>query len=190
MNMQESITVVSVVKSSQPLPVDPVEANPRNVVAGADSGDFEAVYERNFDPLFRLASMLVSNQAEGEEIAQEAFVRWYARRGIVKDPDSYLRTVVINLSRDGLRRRLTVRRRAHVFEAAAVEAAAGTEAVPTNPLLDVIAGLPARQRAVVLLRYYEGRSERDIATIIGCRPGTVKSLLSRALDALRKEIEL
>jgi RNA polymerase sigma-70 factor (sigma-E family) len=159
------------------------------VKPAAEHDSFEVVYHRNYDALFRLASMLVSSTTEGEEIAQEAFVRWYARRSVVKDPDSYLRTVVINLTRDGLRRRYSAKRRAHLFQTEAREAAAGTEATPSSPMLDVIAQLPARQRAAVLLRFYEGRTEQEIASIIGCRPGTVKSLLSRALDALRKEIE-
>jgi RNA polymerase sigma factor (sigma-70 family) len=160
---------------------------PSDVDSQAQS--FEAVYERNYDSLFRLAAMLVSNAAEGEEIAQEAFVRWYARKATVHDPDSYIRTVVINLSRDGLRRRYTVRRRAHLFQAEAVAAAAGNDATPSDPMIDVVMKLPSRQKAAVLLKFYEGRSENEIASIIGCRPGTVKSLVSRALDALRKEIE-
>jgi RNA polymerase sigma factor (sigma-70 family) len=153
------------------------------------SQSFEAVYKRNYGALFRLASMLVSNTAEGEEIAQEAFARWYARRTTVYDPDSYLRTIVINLSRDGLRRRYTVRRRAHLLQTEAVAAEAGSNATPPDPLLDVVMKLPNRQKAAVLLKFYEGRSESEIASILGCRPGTVKSLLSRALDALRKEVQ-
>lgn len=48
--------------------------------------------------------------------------------------------------------------------------------------------LPTKQRAVLVLRYYEDLSEREIANVMGCRPGTVKSLASRALEALRKEL--
>jgi RNA polymerase sigma factor (sigma-70 family) len=151
--------------------------------------DFDVVYARNFDALFRLASLLVSSATEGEEIAQEAFVRWYARSGVVDDPDAYLRTVVINLTKDGLRRRYASRKRAHVLEAEAREVSFGSHATPQNPLLDVIGKLPSRQKAAVILRFYEGRSEQEIASILGCRPGTVKSLLSRALDALRLEVE-
>jgi RNA polymerase sigma factor (sigma-70 family) len=181
--MQVTQGIGAMVSLPQELVTDPPSA-----LVVPEAGTFDAVYQRNFDALFRLASMLVSSTTEGEEIAQEAFVRWYARRTVVKDPDSYLRTVVINLTRDGLRRRYTAKRRAHLFQTEAREAAVGAEATPSTPMLDMIAHLPARQRAVVLLRFYEGRSEHDIASIIGCRPGTVKSLLSRALDALRKEV--
>jgi RNA polymerase sigma factor (sigma-70 family) len=51
-----------------------------------------------------------------------------------------------------------------------------------------LAALPARQRAAVVLRYVEDLSERDIAAVLKCRPGTVKSMLSRARDVLRKEL--
>jgi RNA polymerase sigma factor (sigma-70 family) len=56
-------------------------------------------------------------------------------------------------------------------------------------LLDVIDALPSRQKAVIVLRYYEDLSEAEIARALGCRPGTVKSLAARALERLRKDIE-
>ena len=56
-------------------------------------------------------------------------------------------------------------------------------------LLDVIYALPYRQKAVIVLRYYEDLSEAQIAAALGCRRGTVKSLAARALAGLRKEIE-
>ena len=62
------------------------------------------------------------------------------------------------------------------------------ETPEARELLDAVARLPYRQRAVVVLRYYADFSERDIADALGCRPGTVKSLASRALDTLRQEL--
>ena len=56
-------------------------------------------------------------------------------------------------------------------------------------LADAVAALPYRQRAALVLRYHVGLSEAEIADALGCRPGTVKSLTSRALAALRKGIE-
>ena len=56
-------------------------------------------------------------------------------------------------------------------------------------LADVLAALPVKQRAAVVLRYYEDRSEADIADLLGVRPGTVKSLLHRGLARLREVIE-
>jgi RNA polymerase sigma factor (sigma-70 family) len=52
-----------------------------------------------------------------------------------------------------------------------------------------LASLPARQRAVVVLRYFDDRTEAEIAELLGCAPGTVKSHSSRALAALREQLE-
>ncbi len=58
-----------------------------------------------------------------------------------------------------------------------------------DDLADAVAALPFRQRAVVVLRYHAGLSEAEIAEALACRPGTVKSLASRALSRLQKEIK-
>jgi RNA polymerase sigma factor (sigma-70 family) len=55
-------------------------------------------------------------------------------------------------------------------------------------LFDVVGRLPARQRAVIVMRYFEDLSEAEIAEALGCRPGTVKSLAARALQTLRTEL--
>jgi RNA polymerase sigma factor (sigma-70 family) len=144
---------------------------------------FESVYSRNWQPLYRLATLMVGNCAEGEDLAQEAFTKWYARRDKIQNPDAYLRTVLVNLCKGRYRKRATVGRHAHLFEnpneAEAVQ----------EPLFDVINRLPAKQKAAVVLRYYEGRQDDEIATILACRPGTVRSLLSRAMSSMRTEVE-
>jgi len=98
-------------------------------------------------------------------------------------PLAYLRTTVVNLCRAYQRQQ--GRRRALLRRLPAQP--------PVSPaaqeLLDVIDTLPYRQKAVIVLRYYEDLSEADIAKLLRCRPGTVKSLASRALTRLRKEIE-
>jgi RNA polymerase sigma factor (sigma-70 family) len=55
-------------------------------------------------------------------------------------------------------------------------------------MLDRIAGLPPRQRAVLVLRYYEDRSDAEIADLLGCAPGSVRAYASRGLAALRVEL--
>ena len=67
-------------------------------------------------------------------------------------------------------------------------AAAAPDAFENEPLWQALRALPQRQRAVIVLRYYEGLSEAEIADALGCRPGTVKSLAKRALDHLAKEL--
>jgi RNA polymerase sigma factor (sigma-70 family) len=71
----------------------------------------------------------------------------------------------------------------------AVPAPAEDVPLGARELLDVLDGLPAGQRTAVVLRYYEGFSEAQIARAMGCRPGTVKSHLHRGLAALREVID-
>jgi len=116
-------------------------------------------------------------------VAQEAFARVQLRFDSLDSPRAYTRTVVVNLCRRQRRR--------------AEQERAITSMVPTaepggldpRELLDAIDVLPFRQRAVIVLRYYNDLSETAIAEALGCRPGTVKSLAHRALRQLRKDIE-
>jgi RNA polymerase sigma factor (sigma-70 family) len=131
--------------------------------------------------LVRLARLLTGCDAVAEELVHDAFVRLYARPVAPENPGGYLHTVVVNLCRDYLRR--GARARQHPVLASLPE---------TPPEIDetwtAICRLPARQRAVVVLRYYQDLPEVEIARLLGCRPGTVKSSLSRALASLRKEL--
>jgi RNA polymerase sigma factor (sigma-70 family) len=145
----------------------------------------EVVFNQHWKSLVRFATLLVGNAAVGEELAQEAFARWYVHRASVEHPSAYLRSSVVNLVRGQHRRYKVLRRRSHLFE---VDEDRNTGS-PHDVMLDQIDALPERQRAAVILRFYEDRSEAEIAEIIGCRPGTVKSLLSRALATLRLGIE-
>jgi RNA polymerase sigma factor (sigma-70 family) len=145
----------------------------------------EQVFAEEWVPICRIASLMVGDRHLGEDLAQEAFARWYARRDSVNEPAAFLRTVVVNLARGTLRRRVVSRRWAYLFE---VDAEQSVMATP-DVLSDLIHALPVRQRAAIVLRFYERRSEAEIAQILGCRVGTVKSLLSRALASLRMVIE-
>jgi DNA-directed RNA polymerase specialized sigma24 family protein len=114
---------------------------------------------------FRLAAFLTHDTQVGEDIAQDVMVEMSRRWDWIDNPDAYLRRAVTNGSWNWKRRVRTADRK-----------------------LPLLARLPFRQRAVVVLRYYSGLSEAEIADALGCRPGTVKSLASRALAALSKEI--
>ena len=131
--------------------------------------------------LRRLARLLTGSDAMAEDLVQEAFVRLQASTTSPANPGGYLRTVLVNLCRDHLRREARTRHQA---------VAVPLVAVP--PELDetwaAVCRLPFRQRAAVVLRYYQDLPEAEIANLLGCRPGTVKSSLSRALAKLRKEL--
>jgi RNA polymerase sigma factor (sigma-70 family) len=98
----------------------------------------------------------------------------------------YLRRVAINVWRSHLRR-LAVEIRARALEGGGEARDAPDVEQRDDALWQAVCGLPDRQRACVVLRYYEDLSERDIAELLGCSVGTVKSHTSRALAKLRKE---
>jgi len=153
----------------------------------------EAVFRREYARLVALARLLVDRQVEAEEIVQEAFVRALAgweRLEQREDPLPYVRRTVVNLSRDGLRRRRTVRR-------AALPAIGRAAAADVGVVLDedqrelaaALRSLPERQRECVVLRYLLDLSTAETATTLGITGGSVKTHLSRGLAALEAALE-
>lgn len=152
--------------------------------ASADGGTtalFTGFYAEHRAGLVRLAVLLVDDRAVAEEVVQDAFAKLYERWNRADDQLAYVRICVVNRSRDVLRRRRLMRR-----EATSVEASSDDR---PDHLRDAIAGLPARQRAAIVLRFYADLSVEETAAVMRTRPGTVKSLVHRGLAALRKVIE-
>ncbi len=156
-----------------------------------------ALYAAHWRSLVRLAWLLVRDQQVAEDIAQEAFVATYRRWGSVRSPEAalaYLRTCVVNGSRSALRRR-RVRERYAAVEAGdnrprtamSAEASALRER-DHDEVMALIARLPARQREVLVLRYYLDLSESDIASTLGITRGSVKTHASRGISALRAQL--
>jgi RNA polymerase sigma factor (sigma-70 family) len=131
----------------------------------------------------RLGLLLTSDVGLAEDHAQEAFLGLHRHFAEVQHPRAYLRVTIVNLA--NRRRRRDARREA----AHRLTAETGTVSDAAHELFDVVAPLPVKQRSVIVLRYYEGLSETEIAATLGCPAGTVKSLASRALRQLRKQIE-
>ena len=146
---------------------------------------FDELYRQCFAPMVRLAYVLVDTTEQAEEVVQEGFAALYTRWHKVADPEAYLRTTVLNGARGVLRRRRVLRRRAHELH---VVDDTGAPSDGTGQVLDAVRRLPARQRAVVVLRYELQLSEAEIAQTLGIPPGTVKSNLHRALARLRQEV--
>lgn len=154
--------------------------------------DVESLYAAHRLPLVRLALLLVDQQQLAEEVVQDAFAGLVAR-GPLRDPDAalgYLRTAVVNRSRSVLRRRRTAR--AHVPRRDLVPVDPADRAVLAEEHREVLAALDTlapRQREVVVLRYWSGLSEAQIAATLGISRGAVKSTASRALRALETTLE-
>jgi RNA polymerase sigma factor (sigma-70 family) len=150
--------------------------------AVSEAEDFGELYREHALWAARLGFLLTGDTALAEDLVQEAFVGLYRHADRVDNPRAYLRVTIANLVRRH-RRRETRRSQVHriVAERELVTPSA-------NELFDVVVKLPMKQRIVIVLRYYEGLSEAEIAAALNCAPGTVKSLASRALVRLRKEV--
>lgn len=151
----------------------------------------EVVLEREWMPLVRLAALLAGDADAARDIVQDCYEAVWRLQPNVDDPEhfvAYLRKAVINRSRSRLRRLRTV----HRFLA---QARPPADAPPADrallvaerhrELLGQVDRLPARQREVIVLRYYCGLSELATADAIGVSIGTVKSSAHRAIATLR-----
>lgn len=145
---------------------------------------FVDLYQQRYVPMVRLAYLLVGDAAVAEELVQDAFVQVHRHwsKGI-EHPNAYLRTAVVNTCRSWGRR--ATRERDHERRR--------LEAVPDTPFVademgDVLDRLPERQRAAIVLRFYDDMPESEIAAALGCRPNTVRTLIHRGLATLRQEI--
>jgi len=145
------------------------------------SSDLSTLFRREHAAMIRLARLLTGSTVVAEEVVQEAFLRIHQRSERPQNPGGYLRTTVANLSKGHLRR-LRLERRLLTRDRISFN----------DPELDEtwasVCRLPFRQRAVLALRFYEDLSEADIARVLGCRVGTVKSSLHRGLSKLRDEL--
>ena len=141
---------------------------------------FEDLYATQFVPMVRLATLLCGRVEVARDIVQDAFVALHVKWSGVEQPMAYLRQSVVNGCRS--RARWDKLRRG---QASTVEPWVEPEAAELN---DVLARLPNRQRAAIVLRYYEGRTENEIADLLRCRPGSVGPLISRGLQSMRTEL--
>jgi RNA polymerase sigma-70 factor (sigma-E family) len=140
--------------------------------------------------MVRLAVLLVDDPSTAEDVVQEAFAGLHRHWSGLRDEAAavgYLRTAVVNGSRSVLRRRRTARDYVppHQVNARSAESLAMLSA-EHQAVVDALGTLPRRQREVLVLRYYGGLSEAEIADATGISRGTVKSTASRALDAVAR----
>lgn len=145
------------------------------------------LFRDNHLRMVRLAYLLTSDSGLAEEIAQEAFVKVWRNWGRIQKKGSaaaYLRTTVINLSKSSLRRRLLEMRKSLPEERPTPEPDTGARVDVGRALLH----LPKRQRACIVLRYYEDLTEQQCAQTLGVSVGTIKSQTHKALKRLETEL--
>lgn len=148
------------------------------------------LFDEHYRGLCRLAGLLLGDSAAAEEIVQEAFLRTFSGWWRIRHPERaqwYLRASVVNLCKSKLRRRATEDRGNRVTWSDTAGGAGDDEtdlSVDALTLVELVRQLPPRQRDAVVLRYYEDLPEVEIARILGCAVGTVKSQLSKARATL------
>jgi len=157
----------------------------------AEGGRLAELYRQHGDGAVRLAYLLTGDRALAEDLVQDAFVKMAGRLVHLRDPgafDAYLRRTVVNLANSYYRRKRLERAYLRREEWTARSIEVTVDPAARDELWGALGRLTERQRAAIVLRYYEDLSEQQVAEILSCRPGTVKSLVSRGLAALRGEI--
>jgi RNA polymerase sigma-70 factor (sigma-E family) len=166
-----------------------IRTEARTGVATAEGGRLGELYAAHAPDAARLAYLLTGDRHLAEDLVHEAFVRLFGRFRDIRQPEafrSYLRTTVVNLARSHFRRR-RVERAYLEREAVAVEEPPD-DAGSRDEMWQALQGLRPRQRAAIVLRFYEDLSEAQTAEVLGCAVGTVKSLVSRGLEQLRTDL--
>jgi RNA polymerase sigma-70 factor (sigma-E family) len=154
-----------------------------------DTQTLERFLAERSTPLLRTAKLLTGSREAAEDLLQAALERLLRHRGAIDgDPEGYLRRTMYNLAADGWRRqrvRITGLRR---LRASGLNQASDDHEMVDlrDALVRLMLRLPARQRTVIVLRYWEGHSEAEVADLLGCSVGNVKSAASRGMARLRE----
>ena len=163
-------------------------------MADGDEAEFEAYVALDGGRLLGFALLLAGDYQDAEDLVQVALLRSAGRWSTARqNPEGYTRTVLVNLARD----RWRVRRRRQpatlIADAALLASPAARDSAAAvldrQALLRACRLLPAAQRAVLVLRFWEDRSIEETAAVLGCTQGTVKSHTHRALRRLRAVLD-
>jgi RNA polymerase sigma factor (sigma-70 family) len=131
-----------------------------------------------------MAVATVRDRPLAEDLVQDAYAQLWTRWATVTEPAAWLRRAVVSNCLASLRTR---RRREGILRRQPLEPPA--PAPDEKEFLDLLTGLTERQRIAVVLRYLDDLPESQIADALGCRPGTVKSTLHRAMRVIRARME-
>jgi len=154
--------------------------------------EFTEYVARQRPALMRFATVLTGQAWLADDLVSDVLARAYERWnriGLMAEPNAYVRRMIVNDYVSWHRRLARTAPRADV-EPVGVLPDAAAEHAARDAMIQLLAQLPRRQRTAVVLRYYLGLPDADIAHHLGCREGTVRSLISRALAALRIDVGL
>jgi RNA polymerase sigma-70 factor (sigma-E family) len=155
----------------------------------ADTAEFDPFVVARSQALLRTAYLLVRDEALAEDLLQTALTKaWFAWERIEGEPERYVRRILVNTAASWWRRRWHRERPTEDLPERRTQDARDTGG--DRDLWDAVGRLPARQRAVVVLRYLEDRTEAETDDLMGCSVGTVKSQCSKALAKLRVDASL
>ena len=157
----------------------------------SDASSFDEYAAAAWPWLYRCSYLLTGNHHDAEDLAQDTMLqvqRSWTKVRQADEPAAYVRRTMTNLL---VSRRRLKRRRLEVLTDAPAEPRTAPTAGPEDRMVvwPHIVSLAPRQRAVIVLRYYEQLSEREIADALGCSVGTVKSTAHRALRSLRGRVD-
>ncbi|MET1057986.1 MAG: SigE family RNA polymerase sigma factor [Nocardioides sp.] len=152
----------------------------------ADTGEYDDFVVTRSPALLRSAYLLTHDEGRAEDLLQTALAKAWFAWSRIEDPEAYVRRILVTTSASWWRRRwIGETPSADLPDRAASATPAAGDA--DHDLWVAIGHLPARQRAVVVLRYLEDRPEAETAQLLGCSVGTVKSQAARALAKLRTD---
>jgi len=142
---------------------------------------FEEFASAQLAAVLRFAAVLAGDRAAADDLAQEVLIRAYSRWdriGGLERPEFYVRKMILNEFLSWRRRSARQARRDLLAERASAVPDHAQAYSEREALLGELSKLPRRQRAVLVLRYYEGRPDTEIAQLLGCSPGTVRGYAS------------
>ncbi len=160
----------------------------REIGPGLAAVDFDTFVAARWQRLTRTAFLLTGDHHEAEDLVQDTLAKacpHWARIRRLDAPDAYLHRAMVNNSFSRHRRR-RARQLLMPWVPEPAQPAATAQVEQRSALLQALDELPPRQRAVVVLRYWEDLSERQVADVLGCSTGNVKSQASRGIAKLRR----
>ena len=167
-----------------------VDAPSAEVTTSEPGERLEELYVRHAPAALRLAYFLTGDRELAEDLVQDAFVRLAGRFRHLRLPDAfdaYLRRTIVNLFTSHLRH-LRIERNAAGQRSDVERVQRDADVAERDAMWTALRQLPPRQRAAIVLRYYEDLSERETADVLRCSLGAAKQLVSRGLASLRERI--